>query len=236
MSCIVDSAAIYIMVAKFRNTSWPPPPQLSLYRAALSSNSNRTRSVYSRENPKRSLYCEMSVILTYNFKCTNLDCSNALYSIRPRISYENSWYMRHAKLFKIQLVELLNVEFWRISHKAKVEAAHAYLSPPTAAWGTLWKLPNFVDIRPASWPSTNFNFRVLTEIAATENGDASSKGKWQHYQALERLKSWIPHRPLWATVLSMLQSWAMDAPENCVRRRRAVQGRVISFLGLPSRT
>jgi hypothetical protein len=62
-SCIVDSAAIYIMVVKFRNTIWPPPPQLSLHRrAALSSNSNGTRSVYSRKNPKNSLYCEMSVV------------------------------------------------------------------------------------------------------------------------------------------------------------------------------
>jgi hypothetical protein len=40
---------------------WPPPPLLSLHRrAALSSNSNGTRSVY-RENPKRSLLCDMSV-------------------------------------------------------------------------------------------------------------------------------------------------------------------------------
>jgi hypothetical protein len=40
------------MVVKFRNTSWPPPPQLSLpRRTALSSISNRTRSVYNRENP-----------------------------------------------------------------------------------------------------------------------------------------------------------------------------------------
>jgi hypothetical protein len=61
-SFIVDSAAIYIMVVKFRNTIWPPPPQLSHHRtAALSSNSNGTRSVYSRENPKSSLYCEMSM-------------------------------------------------------------------------------------------------------------------------------------------------------------------------------
>jgi hypothetical protein len=50
------------MVAKIRNTIWPPPPQLSLHRrAALLSYSNGTRSVYSRENPKRNLYCEMSV-------------------------------------------------------------------------------------------------------------------------------------------------------------------------------
>jgi hypothetical protein len=52
-SCIVDSAAIYIMVVNFRNTICPPPLQLSLHRrAALSSNSNGTRSVYSRKNPK----------------------------------------------------------------------------------------------------------------------------------------------------------------------------------------
>jgi hypothetical protein len=62
-SCIVDSAATYIMVVKFRNTGWPPPPQLSLYRrTALSSNSNGTRSVYNRENPKSSLYCEISMV------------------------------------------------------------------------------------------------------------------------------------------------------------------------------
>jgi hypothetical protein len=47
----------------FRNTICPPPPQLSLHRrAALSSNSNGTRTVYSRKNPKSSLYCEMSMI------------------------------------------------------------------------------------------------------------------------------------------------------------------------------
>jgi hypothetical protein len=56
-SCIVDNAAIYIMVVKCRNTICPPPPQVSLYRrAALSSNSNGTRSEYSRKNPKSSLY------------------------------------------------------------------------------------------------------------------------------------------------------------------------------------
>jgi hypothetical protein len=57
---------IYIMVVKFKNTIWPPPPQLSLHRrAALSSISNVTGSLESRENPKRSLYCEMSVLCTY---------------------------------------------------------------------------------------------------------------------------------------------------------------------------
>jgi hypothetical protein len=38
------------MVVKFRNTTWPPPPQLSLHRrAALSSNSNGTRSYIHRK-------------------------------------------------------------------------------------------------------------------------------------------------------------------------------------------
>jgi hypothetical protein len=50
------------MVVKFRNTISPPPPQFSLHRRAeLSSNSNGTRSKYSRKNPKSSLYCEMSM-------------------------------------------------------------------------------------------------------------------------------------------------------------------------------
>jgi hypothetical protein len=57
------------MVVKFRNTIWPPPPQLSLHRrAALTSNSNGTWSVYNRENPpKSSLYCEMSMKCTVEF-------------------------------------------------------------------------------------------------------------------------------------------------------------------------
>jgi hypothetical protein len=66
MLCIVDSAAIYIMVVKFRNTICPPPPQLSLHmRAALSSNSNGTQSVYSLKNPKSSRYYEMSMNATH---------------------------------------------------------------------------------------------------------------------------------------------------------------------------
>jgi hypothetical protein len=64
MSCIVDGAAISIMVVKFRITICPPPLQLSLHRrAVLSSNSNGTQSVNSRKNPKSSLYCEMSMAL-----------------------------------------------------------------------------------------------------------------------------------------------------------------------------
>jgi hypothetical protein len=55
-SCIVDSAAIYIMVVKFRNTICPPPPQLSFHRrAALSSDSNGTRS-YIAERTQSAVY------------------------------------------------------------------------------------------------------------------------------------------------------------------------------------
>jgi hypothetical protein len=51
---IVDSAAIYIIVVKFINNIFPLPLQLSLHRrAALSSNPNGTRSVYSRKKPKK---------------------------------------------------------------------------------------------------------------------------------------------------------------------------------------
>jgi hypothetical protein len=65
------------MVVKFRNTVWPTPPQLSLHRrAALSSNSNGTRFVYSRENPKSRLYCEMCMI---EMCC----CSCATHCSRP---------------------------------------------------------------------------------------------------------------------------------------------------------
>jgi hypothetical protein len=52
------------MVVKFRNTICPPPPQHSLHRrAALSSNSNGTRSVYKRKNPK-AVY--IVICLCYN--------------------------------------------------------------------------------------------------------------------------------------------------------------------------
>jgi hypothetical protein len=50
------STAIYIMVVKFRNTIWPPPPQLSLHRrAALSSYSNGTRS-YIAERTQNAVF------------------------------------------------------------------------------------------------------------------------------------------------------------------------------------
>jgi hypothetical protein len=56
-SCIVDSAAIYIMAVKFRTTICPPPLQLSLHRrAALSSKSNETRvRIWQKELKKESI-------------------------------------------------------------------------------------------------------------------------------------------------------------------------------------
>jgi hypothetical protein len=69
-SCIVDSVGIYIMVVKFWNTICSPPPQLSLHRrAALSSNSNGTRSVYTGNRKSPLWYCEMSMV------CYNLTFS-----------------------------------------------------------------------------------------------------------------------------------------------------------------
>jgi hypothetical protein len=62
MYCIVDNAAIYIMVVKFRNTTWPPPPQFSLHRrAALSSHSYGTRSYIADRTKTQSIYYKMSV-------------------------------------------------------------------------------------------------------------------------------------------------------------------------------
>jgi hypothetical protein len=81
-SCIGDTAAVYITVVKFRNTICPPPPQLSLHwRAALSSNSNGTLSVYSRKNPKSLLYCEMSMLSPHTDISHYIDCFSGLFRL-----------------------------------------------------------------------------------------------------------------------------------------------------------
>jgi hypothetical protein len=102
------------MVVKFRNTIWPPPPQLSLHRrAALSSNSNGTRFVYSRENPKHSLYCEMSVCRTATWdgiarpyavliKPLPLYCKLTEPPVK-RPSYDHFWQKYHVKNWRISL-------------------------------------------------------------------------------------------------------------------------------------
>jgi hypothetical protein len=47
ISCTINSALLYIMVARNRNTIWLSPAQLSLHRrAALTTNSNRTQSAH----------------------------------------------------------------------------------------------------------------------------------------------------------------------------------------------
>jgi hypothetical protein len=80
-SCIVDSAAISIMGAIFRNTICPPPPQLLLHRrAALSTNSKGTQSVYSRRNPKSHLYFDMSVVYP-SVRCAHRDIMTTI--IKP---------------------------------------------------------------------------------------------------------------------------------------------------------
>jgi hypothetical protein len=74
-SCIVDSAAICIMVVKFRNTICSPQPQLSLHRrAALSSNSNGTRS-YIAERTQSTVYivrCLWYVLSQLSFLMTSV--------------------------------------------------------------------------------------------------------------------------------------------------------------------
>jgi hypothetical protein len=86
------------MVVKLRNTICPPPPQLSLHRrAALSSNSNGTRSVYSRNNPKSSLYCEMSMRPTAIFDHKARFCKEI------SMSSEQSIWMETLKIVQIHL-------------------------------------------------------------------------------------------------------------------------------------
>jgi hypothetical protein len=89
-SCIVDSAAIYIMVVKFRNTICPPHPQLSLHRrAALSSNSNGTRS-YIAERTQSAVYIVRCLWHYYPYllllRCDN--CSAAVFDCVLRCHYD----------------------------------------------------------------------------------------------------------------------------------------------------
>jgi hypothetical protein len=55
-SCIVDSAAVYIMVAKFRNTICPPPPQVSLHRTAALSSNSQEHGPYIAERTQKEVY------------------------------------------------------------------------------------------------------------------------------------------------------------------------------------
>jgi hypothetical protein len=137
-SSIVDSAAIYIMVVKFRNNIWPPPPQLSLHRRALSSNSNGTRSVYNRENPKSSLYCEMSVCGT-GTAVTVLKCSwlvvtmNRCALIRRKVSEpgEESLFLR----LKLLALDKVFSPIYQITFFCYLSAPPHPLPSPFSPWG-----------------------------------------------------------------------------------------------------
>jgi hypothetical protein len=76
------------MMDKFRNNIWPPPPQLSLpWRAALSSNSNGTRSVYCiAERTQNALWdvCEYTVS---NMNFPNLLCWKMYEILRRKVVY-----------------------------------------------------------------------------------------------------------------------------------------------------
>jgi hypothetical protein len=86
----------------------PPPPQFSLHkRAALSSNSNGTRSVYSRENPKQSLYCEMSVTRTHS-TCTSTYSTVPIQYSTPKIS----WHFKFSHLYLFECDVLIHAEVY----------------------------------------------------------------------------------------------------------------------------
>jgi hypothetical protein len=75
------SAATYIMVVNFGNTIWSPPPQLSLHmRAALSNNSNGTRSVYIAERTQKAVYIVICL-------CAHLTFSSSVQNrpVRPHL-------------------------------------------------------------------------------------------------------------------------------------------------------
>jgi hypothetical protein len=107
------SAAIYIMVVKFENTICPPPPQLSLHRrAALSSNSNRTRSVYDRQNPKTSLqYIVRCLWLITNCHRLLSISAQKLYKNLYVIDFFVSFYAFLCKILKCTNTHLKNVHY-----------------------------------------------------------------------------------------------------------------------------
>jgi hypothetical protein len=98
-SCIVDSAAIYFMVAKFRNTICPLPPQYLLHRkAALSTNSKGEQSEYSRRPRKvvyyvRCLWLEITCKNFSNIYCTVITTKYARLRTtwKASINLQNIW-------------------------------------------------------------------------------------------------------------------------------------------------
>jgi hypothetical protein len=140
-SCIVGSAAIYIMVVKFRNTICPAPPQLSLHRrAALSSNSN---GVYIRKNPKSSLYCEMPMSYSLSIYCTvSLKCLNF-----QKLDFENP---NERKFLLVVIATEENTEEWALkTNRTTGSKDHNHLQPFLCTWPlTVRKKLNCIDYLP----------------------------------------------------------------------------------------
>jgi hypothetical protein len=128
------------MVVKFRKTIWPPPPQLSLHRrAAVSSNSDGTRSVWRLENPKSSLYCECL--------CSHPEIffihSNTAVPVAPQETVREGG-IKPATALRCRMVHKLNIVTFRfISVLDKllwtVLAVIREYWPPLA-----WKIPHFI--------------------------------------------------------------------------------------------
>jgi hypothetical protein len=77
------SAAIYIMVVKFRHTICPPPPQLSPFIGGLRCQAILTEHgpyIAERSQNKQSLYCEMS-----------MTCTRGLPGTEPRTSVTRTY-------------------------------------------------------------------------------------------------------------------------------------------------
>jgi hypothetical protein len=98
ISCIIDSALLYIMVARHRNTIWPPPLQLSIHRrAALLTNSNGTQSAHKGKRGGRTTVDTILMSMIYNariyfkkdyFKC-RLSCVQYLGSWKSTVLSPN---------------------------------------------------------------------------------------------------------------------------------------------------
>jgi hypothetical protein len=138
-SCIVDSAAIYIMVVKFRNTTCPPQPQLSLHsRAALASYSNGTRS-YIAGRTQSAVYIVRclwhvlvwAVILYNSFglkPAYTVDPNFSLFGYRQnfRIRFRNTKTLAHQNV-RENVCGFLRVTFLRRKGKLPLTFGIVYL-------------------------------------------------------------------------------------------------------------
>jgi hypothetical protein len=68
ISCSIDSALLYIMVAGNRNAIWPPPPQLSHHRRAALSTIQMGHSLHIRERARRGAVLKLLSCLLFLLK------------------------------------------------------------------------------------------------------------------------------------------------------------------------